>query len=469
MKRILLIIPIIALTSCSFSKQYTSNYKQPVVQTITGEKASEKDVVINMAVCNFDNYISEKQALKRFNEADNGYYINVIDYANLYDIDSKDTQNMGEAYTAADMQIVQDIINKNNINMTLDLLTGERIISLAQKGAFVDLNKFIENDTNFDCQILNKHILKLCELDDNLYYMPLGYGINTLYGYEKYVGKAENWNFSTMKSRWQMMPKNSLFCKQHYGGADTSIGIFFDICMNCVPSFIDYSTNKCNFESDGFIELLSFSNSFEKDSNVDKADIISGDWFVSNAKIEGFNKFKECLWDLESKEKLSFVGYPTIDSCNSYASVIGDVEICAKSSEDIQQGAWEFIKYLIDEKTQKEMYFHDNQQVNGLDDFETDLGFPINNNAFKDKANELISQKEKTLAMNGKEYNISNLSNEEVKILEDIINNTNNVEFVIGELNNIIYEEVAFMIDGEQTSLQTAKNIQNRVSILMNE
>ena len=95
--------------------------------------------------------------------------------------------------------------------------------------------------------------------------------------------------------------------------------------------------------------------------------------------------------------------------------------------------------------------------------------FPINNNAFKDKANELISQKEKTLAMNGKEYNISNLSNEEVKILEDIINNTNNVEFVIGELNNIIYEEVAFMIDGEQTSLQTAKNIQNRVSILMNE
>ena len=118
MKRILLIIPIIALTSCSFSKQYTSDYKQPVVQTITGEKASEKDVVINMAVCNFDNYISEKQALKRFNEADNGYYINVIDYANLYDIDSKDTQNMGEAYTAADMQIVQDIINKNNINMT---------------------------------------------------------------------------------------------------------------------------------------------------------------------------------------------------------------------------------------------------------------------------------------------------------------------------------------------------------------
>lgn len=469
--KLFLIASVITLSSCNMIENTSSKTKQPSVKEIIDNNISENDIVINMAVLYYDNYTLEKKLVKKFNEANNGYHINVIDYADFYDIDPNETQNFGEAYAAADMQIIQDIINKNNIDMILNLLTGERLISLAQKGAFVDLNKFMENDQDINRQILNDHVLELCEMDSGLYYMPLGYGINTLYGYEKYVGQIDDWNISTMKLHWQQMPENSIFSKQHMGGADTASGIFYDICMNCISSFINYENNKCKFDSEEFIELLDFTSVFEKEAIGDKENFISGNYFLSTAKIESFEKFQEYLFDYGSNEKISFVGYPSIDGNNSFISMHGDVEICAKSSKEVQQGAWEFIKALTSEEVQNEMFFTDIMQDDNFNEIDFDLGFPINNNVLKKKANELISKKDegRIIFMNGTSYNIGNLTNEEFMLLEDIINNTTFVEIGFSDLYSIIYEEVGMMIEGNQTSSQTAKNIQNRASILLNE
>ena len=465
-KKFFLISSVIVLSSCSFVKNSSSNISQPNVSKIVDENIPENDIIINMAVLDFDNYKLEQEVLKEFNEADNGYHINVIDYAESYDFNPEESSDIGESYTAADMRIVQDILNKDDIDMTLNLLTIERVFSLAQKGAFVDFNELIKSDTDKNAINLNEHILELCEIDSKLYYMPFGYSINTLYGYEEYVGKIDDWNISSMKANWKKMPEGSLFSKQHMGGVDTASGIFYDLCMNCVPSFINYKNNKCRFDSDEFIELLDFTKEFKADGLIDKSKFVAEEYFLSTAKIDSFECFQEYLYDYGRNKKISFVGYPSTDCSNSFVSLYGDAEICAKASKEVQKGAWEFIKLLISEKIQNKMFFPEIIEDNNIS-----LGFPINNDSLKNKADELISNNNynTVIYINGNECNMGNFTSEQYDILKEVINNTNHLEFEIGGLYNIIYEEVELMIDGDQSSAQTAKNIQSRASILLSE
>lgn len=474
-RTIFFITTLIALTSCNISNDSNSS-SQPQAKKIMGENISNDDIIINMATANFDDNILEKNLVEEFNKTDNGYHINVIDYTDYYDIEVNENKNIVEAFNAADMRIVHDLINDTDIDMTLNLLTNERIVSLAQKGAFVDLNEFMKNDNEINRNILNDHILDVCELDNELFYMPLGYSINTLYGYEKNVGKMEDWNTESMKSNWYKMQENSVFCSSNIGGEDTSSNVFSGLFINCIPSFIDYSTNKCNFESDEFVEILDFINEFRKERLNDKADLAFSECFLTTANISGFNTFRNCLFNFGNGEKISFVGYPSLNNGNSLVSLIGDAEICAKSSKEVQKGAWEFIKFLVSYDSQVKQFF---PEVTNTDDSEDnyseenyyDLGFPINDKVFKDEADKLMSDEteDNYIAVNGTSYNMGKLTNEEFLLLEEIINSTTQVNVRVTDLYIIVDEEVQKMFEGSQTSVQTASSIQNRASILLSE
>lgn len=66
---------------------------------------------------------------------------------------------------------------------------------LQNKGAFVDLYSFMENDPEVNTDTLDTHVLEVNEIDGKLYTLPDFYHINTLQGESKYVGTKENWTF----------------------------------------------------------------------------------------------------------------------------------------------------------------------------------------------------------------------------------------------------------------------------------
>lgn len=460
----LVIIPILSMIACNSPKQNESEAKKPIVKTDLSQKDYDDNIVINMATFGFDDWENGVEQVKKFNEADNGYCINVIDYSDFYNFDNS-TTNIGEAYANADNQIMYDIINKNEIDMMVDLLNEDRILTLSQKGAFVDLNTFLKDDSEINDESLNRHVLDLCEINDKLFFLPLGYTVNTMYGSEKNVGNKENWNISEMKKRWEQMPVNSSFISSN--SDNTSSSIFFSICQNSIASFIDYENHLCNFDSEDFVELLSFINTFDKECVVEKEDRIVNDIFLYPVEIDSIEKYRERLLYNGNQEKISFVGYPSVKSGYSFIRPISMVEICAKASPEVQKGAWEFIRYLVDEEFQYDEFC----QVHGNEYYEEYKGLSINNKAYEKKAKEIMSKsdEENTLLVQGQVYDMGQFTTSDLELLKKVINDTNKINLGGFDLQSIIYEEVNTMIEGGQTPKETAHNIQNRASILLSE
>lgn len=478
MKKTLLSISILAITLASCSAANSTKLSSgKSAGDISATDIPDGNIVINMAVCNYSNWYAGNDPVKAFNEADNGYYINLVDYGEYYELETNElgevvTDNIGEAYASADNQVVFDIIYEGGIDMIMNFIDDEKFISLAEKGAFADLDKFMENDTEINRNTLNSHILDLCELNDTLYYMPLSFEVNTMYGYEEYVGDNENWTISDMKSHWEQMPPDSSFTSSY--GENLADFVFFDLCMNCSPSFMDLEKGKCRFDSNEFIELLRFANEFPKESMIEKTEMVQGDYFLSPVIISNFEQFHELLWNSNDPRLLSFVGYPSIDSSYSFIIPYNLFAICAAADQKVQQGAWEFLRYIESADYQYDLMVPKTVEITdgeftGIG--ETDSSFPLNNEAFEKRAEEILSKEDENqfISMNGVEFNVGNLTREEYGRLIAIINNADRLYYGSAKIEYIIYEEVSKMLGGDITPEQAAANIQNRASIMLGE
>ncbi|MCR5601982.1 MAG: ABC transporter substrate-binding protein [Ruminococcus sp.] len=473
MKKVLLILSVIALTSCSSTGQAADN---------KGKTAAEKipdngSVVINLAVCNYNNLFIGSDPVKEFNALDNGYYINIVDYSSNYDIDldtesADSSDKISEAYANADNDFILDVLYGDKVDMTMKFIDEGRFDSLAEKGAFVDLYTFMENDDTINKDTLNSHVLELCEKSGKLYYMPLAFSVGTMCGYETNVGTDENWTIDEMKERWGKMPKGASFTKA--SSTNTAYSVFFDFCMNCTPSFIDYDNHKCNFNSDEYIELLKFANSFDTESLVEKEDVQYVDFFVYPVTICGFQQFHELVNDDTFNKPVTFVGYPSVEKSHSYIDIDNTFAICASASPEVQKGAWEFMRYMEGYDYQSSIMkptVNDSSEEAAFYEPNSELFFPMNNEAFNKNADELISkQGEKNIVTKqGAEYDIGYLSSSEFERLNHIIDMTNQLNFGDRTISRIIYNEVFAMLNGEISPEQAAENIQQTVTLKINE
>ena len=166
------------------------------------------------------------------------------------------------------------------------------------------------------------------------------------------------------------------------------------------------------------------------------------------------------LWEFSSKgEKCTFVGYPSNDGGGAFIDAHYAFSICSSADDDVKKGAWEFIKMLTSESVQDDMNEDTEEGV-----------FPINNKSFEKSAKDCMGTGENIISMQGTEYDIGYLTDEEYERLITYINNTNRVNTTLyTELYVIIDEEVNKFFNGEYTAEEAAEMIQNRASIMVSE
>lgn len=478
--RILIPITLISLVSCDSQK---TEKDTPVVKVsdefskLENGKTSDGDIVINLAVSNYDTFFSGSDPVKEFNNMDNGYKISLIDYGEYYDAasaesDSNADNKYAEAYQNADNKICMDIIQGDKIDMTFKFFDDSRFISLAEKSAFVDLNKFMKDDPDINHNTLNEHIIDLCENEGRLYYMPISFTVKTLLGYEKYVGSNENWTINDMMERWAKMPEGSRFTGSlSINSADS---IFYELIGNSVTSFVDIDQKKCYFDSDDFIDLLRFVKDFGIAQDYDKSDIVPGDFFIDPVTISGFNKFHNILWNEGNTQPLSFVGYPASEGSNSFIELGNTFAICSSADEEVQKGAWQFIKYLTSYDYQYSAMSAKNTENSeaypcyGNSD---ELFFPMNNEAFEKRAEEAYSKEkeENIVSISGMEQDIGYFTHEEYDRLKAIIERTNQIFLNDNKIYGMTVEGTAEMLSGEISPEEEAKRIQSSVTFAINE
>lgn len=457
-----------SFVSCENSADVSQISSESSLQA-TSEDKDKEDIILTMASRgSLARYrLGTENLIDIFNEMDNGYKIITVDYGEYFD---GGNEEKAELWIDKDQELTIDVIKGEVVDIIPNVFNDSgKYQSLAEKGAFVDLNTFIENDSEIDEGMLFSHVLETTEINNQLCYMPLSFSINTLTGKSKYVGSKENWTMDDLRHQWESLNETVNFAYK-----DTKDIIYYTLLRGCLNSFIDYNNAKCYFDSDEFIGILDFINTFDEPLTYKTEVNYFDDTFIKDVTISGFEGYHEALWNADDDD-ITFVGYPSDSETGAMLDISNSqIAISAASSPEKQQGAWEFIKLLISEEYQSGITNPQDYIVNGIQyRIQGECGFPINYDVFQKQGKEqyINEGKNNIIEIPGMpSMNIGYLKKSEYDRLVDYINNIKvSTSLIESELKSIIEDEIWAVFAGELTSAEAANNIQSRASILVSE
>ena len=470
---------VLNMTSCTDNQKVPApNVKDEIIgdTSITvqdGEENNKKNEPVALTYAVYGEMDREEyQLIKQFNESDNGYVIVTKNYSEIAGANENGQVIYDEnKIKAFKMTLMQDMAN-GEIDIVRDLYLGgaENMDIFSARGSFVNLYDFMDDDESVNSAILNEHILKLHEMDGNLYTLPTYFTFNTLIGQTRYVGSKEGWTLDEFISKWEQMPEGSTI-----EGHREKDKIYNTVLYGMIGSFIDYKNATTYFNSPEFKKSLEFCNTFENISNTYVEPNFASPNFVSSKRFFGFANTHYELWN-EEGESYTFVGYPSNDGCGGFIDTRGNrFAICASTTDEERKGAWEFIKTYCLEDYQKSHYCKletikigdETKQV-----YLEPVGFPMNVNVYNQLADEAMAGKhmEDIITQNGVEINIGQLTQDELNRLSNYINSIQNLTSgVDSDLETIINDEVLGYFNGEKTVEQCIDYIQNRAEIMVSE
>lgn len=461
------------ITSCSNNIPQTQTSSQvsdtasPSSQGSVSSNSTEKaeDIVLTVAMTGDSSCMED--TIEEFNALDNGYRVEIKRYGNEFDPFDDTVDLSSELYASKDFEVIQDIMNSNDIDIVCNnSFENESYYRILQnKGAFVDLYSFMENDSEVNTSTLNSHVLNVNEVNGKLYTLPTFYAINTLVGDTQYVGNKENWTIDEFISHWNEMPDGTTIA-----GATEKENVYRSLLQFNLSSFIDYDNAKVNFDSSEFKGMLEFCNSFpsmvgEKGTYDD--DAVS---FVDSIIIDQIMSAQ--MFNEENGK--TFVGYPSSDGNGAYLTSYGICySISANSSLEKQQCAWDFIRTFVTEDWQVENAIPFIEASGNTEaHYSTEFGLCVNNNAFDKIADGLINHKYYSATFVDKdiEYERHFPTAEDIDRLKSYIDTINLWGTVVDDsLWEIIDEEILDYLHGEQSLDECVEFIQNRASIWISE
>ena len=354
---------------------------------------------------------------------------------------------------------------------------GGSFEQLAAKGAFIDLYPFMENDPEINLDTLNAHILSLAETDGKLVYLPTHFCIDTLIGPARYVGTKENWTLDDFKEKWAERPEGATI-----NGVTERDYVYREILRGNIGNFIDYKNATCSFDSQEFLDIIEFLETFPANNGwVEHIHSSETILFLQSGYITGFMDYHgRMLGDrfifTGEKDEMTLVGYPSNDGSGAMITFEGTpIGICQSASPEKQAAAWEFIRTLVDYDFQyEEAHLYDEWFTldDGTEVFQCNQsGFPMNNAVYEKLADEWIHMENQNIqSVQGNKVDFGWLTQEEYETLTHYISTVNRAETHLDDdLWNIINDEMMIFCGGEYTPQQLCDMIQNRVSIMVSE
>lgn len=465
MKRIFPILcgfVLLLITGCSNTRDNLS-FNSEIIDDNSSNAGNNEDIIIRIATDKEENTPSYLlDAIEEFNDLHNGYTVQPVIYAKEI-MTSDETGGL----QTSDMRLQLDIIQNCKVDIVMDSIFNEssRYDILSEKGAFCDLNAFLNDNSDEPSLALNTHILKIHETDNKLYQLPLYYSFETIVGRESYVGSKENWTLDELIAHWNEMPSGSFFCDQL-----NQWDVYWCLIRGNLGAYVDYENGTCSFDSPDFCRLLEFCKNFPpatiKNWDVD----INTAYFLDSCSIRSFTDFHSVVngfsskdWEEEgpSNENRVFVGYPSNDESGSFINSNNyRFSICSKSSQDVQTGAWLFLNYMLSEEFQKKY---------------SDNGFPLNESAFRSLANDQLVHYGEENVLEFSSFNVVKvdfgyLSEQEYEKCVSLINNTKQMNPPVDyTVQKIIEGELESVFSNEKTVTEVANAIQGRVEILISE
>lgn len=439
----------------------------PELALLTKTKASDasKKKVLTLATQYLDYNL--KGEVLDFNKTNPDYRIEVTDYSQ-YNTDKDYDAGLKKMTTEILTGNVPDIIFTQGINV-------EQFVA---KGIVTDLDKFMASDKTVTKKSIMDNVLASMEINGKLYEAAPSFFLYTVMGNPSVVGSKMGWTVDDLNAAFKKMPEGSTIFDETVTRPD-----ILNTCLAMdMDEFVNWSTGECSFDKGGFQKLLEFAKSFPSDFDWKNYDwqnykdpsvrIAAGKQMLMQAYIGQLSDYS--MYKTEFGGKLNCVGFPTATGVGNMVSFQGGYAISAKCANP--DGAWQFVRtFLTKDYQQKDRSY----------------GLPTNKDAFNDAMKTAMTKTYKTdengktvLDKNGNkvEQPIGNIYISQDKSIDyyaltqadkdelmTVINAATKVLRYDQSIVDIITDESNAYFKGEKSAEETAKLVQSRVSIYVNE
>lgn len=424
-------------------------------QTDKGEKKEKQ--MITLGTIELTNGL--RGCVTNFNKENDNYRIEVIEYAK------------GTNYSAGVMRFNNEII-AGNIPDIINITDGTEEF-YAAKGIFEDLKPYLDGEQGINRADYFDNILTALETDGKLYFLSPDFYIDTIVGKTGEIGDGYSWTIEEMRKLAEERREGVELLN-----GETKSGILNIYLRYNMAQFFDLNEGYCAFDNDAFKEMLEFANCFPTKSLTEEWEIDwerarNGEVLLMESTLRGISDYQLChnIFDAD----ISFVGYPGSFACGSVAKG-GPVTIAMNAKSGNKEGAWEFIRSLLEEDYQ-------NQYVNF---------FPLLRSAFDRMADAAMQSTLRTNEdgdkINGGEsitvsiqvstplgepntfsVDIHPAKEEEIAEVRGLIEAIDRMARFDETVLSIVSEESAAYFNGQKSVEEVISVIQSRVNIYMNE
>ena len=460
----------------------TTAYQLIVLHRIDASEVKEK-TVLTLACMGLDWSLRSK--IVEYNKSNDQYRIQVVDYSEYATDDD---------YNAGITKLTTEIISGSvpDIFLTSNL----PIDKYAAKGVIADLNTFMDGGNGLSRDYFVPQVMSALEKDGKLYELPTSFSVQTAYALSSIASQYDTWNVAAVQDTMTQLQEGATVFSN---GWTKNMALSNCLSRN-LSAFVDWTTGKCEFDSEAFQQLLAFCNSFPAETSdgdgaiayASSADIAVDDamWDSDATRITngkqlmstiGMYSFDSYIWNVYAiRDKITFTGYPTEDGSGSSFEL--QMPMAISSVTKYPDAAWDFVCSII-------------KKMNTIDENNYYYGFPISQAAFDAEMTDIMTEQyqldengeqvdwdgdgEPDKAIRGSYETMENgetvykdvyaLTQEDIDQILGVINSTRSVYDYDQEILDIITDEVAAYFAGDKDVQTTANMIQSRVNLYVQE
>lgn len=365
------------------------------------------------------------------------------------------------------------------------------------KDFLMDLWPMIDADKELSRDDLMVHFFDTLSQDGKLYEITDRFAISTAVGLSDVVGTADAWNLQELMNAYQTLGKEATI----FGEMDTKAGILGACINRNLNAFIDWQKKECHFDTQEFADLLEFVNTFpaefddeDFDWNTyqnDETRVMARKQLLSMEYLTSFDRV--LVMDAALKGKANYIGYPTTGNNGSTFGYSSSFAIGAQCKNP--EAAWSFVRQYLMEDHYKQ---NGADRVYPMETAVTEMeagtdnqcryniwSFPTNKKVFDEIVKYYMTESYYTDPVTGekeiepKTYYWPDNSEEGIPVnvlsqsaydsFMDLYNRTETVSAYNQEVSDIIAQECKAFFAGQKSAQETAKIIQDRVSLYVLE
>ena len=459
-----------------------TTYQLIVLHRVDASEIKEKKV-LTLACMYLDWDL--RSMIVEYNKTNDEYRINVVDYSEYATDDD---------YNAGVTKLTTEIISGSvpDIFLTSNL----PIDKYAAKGVIADLNTFMDGGNGLSRDYFVPQVMSALEKDGKLYELPTSFSVQTAYALSSIASQYDTWNVAAVQDAMTQLQEGATVFSDGW----TKNTALSNCLSRNLSAFVDWTTGKCEFDSEAFQQLLAFCNSFPAETSdgdgaiayASSADIAVDDamWESDATRITngkqlmstiGMYSFDSYIWNVYAiRDKITFTGYPTEDGSGSSFEL--QMPMAISSVTKYPDAAWDFVCSII-------------KKMNTIDENNYYYGFPISQAAFDAEMTDIMTEQyqldengeqvdwdgdgEPDKAIRGSYETMENgetvykdvyaLTQEDIDQILGVINSTRSVYDYDQEILDIITDEVAAYFAGDKDVQTTASMIQSRVNLYVQE